>query len=191
MATWEVDLSYECIKVADGRRKGILSDWESWLRNADKLYDRFTDRLEGDSPFDYNEVASVGFLSNAAAMAGYLPMNEYDIFKRGRSDKRTKVLGRADLWFDSGPRCYSFEFKRTRRPVTVGYLGQRLEQAYSDVKCVDRDESHHAAACLLTVAREPDRIDTCRRFADSEVIDAAYRIGPRDQPAFLFFQLRC
>ncbi len=117
-------------------------------------------------------------------------MNEYDVFKRGKSDKRTKVPGRADLWFDTGPRCYSFEVKRTRRPVTVRYLGQRLKQAYSDVERVDRDEYHYAAACLLTVAREPARIETCRRFASEEVIDAAYAIGPRNEPAFLFFQLR-
>lgn len=186
----EVGLSYECIRIADARRTGILSDWEAWLRRADQLYERFTDRLEGDSPFDYHEVASVGFLSNAAAMAGYLPMNEYDVFKRGRSDKRTKVPGRADLWFDTGPRCYSFEFKRTRRPATIGYLGQRLEQAFSDVNCVARDESHYAAACLLTVARDPARIETCRHFAASEMIDVAYTIGPRSEPAFLFFRLR-
>ena len=186
----EVSLSYECIRTGDARRTGILFDWEKWLRSADELYGRFADRLEGDSPFDYHEVASVGFLSNAAAMAGYLPINEYDVFKRGKSDKRTKVRGRADLWFDTGPRCYSFEFKRTRRPVTTGYLGQRLEQAFSDVKCVDRDEYHHAAACLVTVAREPVRIDTCRRFAAGAGIDAAYIIGPRNEPAFLFFRLR-
>lgn len=183
-------MSYECIKIADARRTGILSDWERWLRHADQLYKRFADRLEGDSPFNYHEVASVGFLSNAAAMAGYLPMNEYDVFKRGKSDKRTKVRGRADLWFDTGARCYSFEVKRTRRPVTVRYLGQRLEQAFSDVECVDRDEYHYAAACLLTVAHEQARIETCRRFASERVIDAAYAIGPRNEPAFLFFQLR-
>jgi hypothetical protein len=173
-AAVEVGLSYECIRIADARRTGILSDWEAWLRRADQLYERFTDRLEGDSPFDYHEVASVGFLSNAAAMAGYLPMNEYDVFKRGRSDKRTKVPGRADLWFDTGPRCYSFEFKRTRRPATIGYLRQRLEQAFSDVNCVARDESHYAAACLLTGARSSpyrdlssfccQRNDRCRLY---------------------------
>ena len=179
-------MTYECIKVRDGRRKGILADWEPWLRSADELYGRFIARLDGDSPFDYHEVASVGFLANAAAMAGYLPMNEYDVFKRGKADKRTKVRGRADLWFDAGRRCYSVEFKRTRQPVTTANLQQRLGYAYRDVECVQSD----AAACLVTVAREPKRIELCQRFAKCDDVHLAYAIGPFDQPAFLFFKLK-
>ena len=75
---------------------------------ADKLYNRFLKRI-GESPFYYHEVASVGFLATAAGIAGFLPMNEYEIIKRGSADRRTKGDGRADLWFDGGPRCYSFE----------------------------------------------------------------------------------
>ena len=183
-------MSYECIKVGDGRRTGLIADWEHWLRSADKLYRKFVDRLDGDSPFDYHEVASVGFLANAAAMAGYLPMNEYDVFKQGKSDRRTKKPGRADLWFDVGERCYSMEFKRTRRPQTVAYLSQRLDYAYEDIECVHKDEYHYAAACLVTVAREKKRISVCKQFAESANVDFAYRIGPKTEPAFLFFRLK-
>ena len=183
-------MSYECIKIGDARRTGLISDWEVWLKSADKLYRRFISRLDGDAPFDYHEVASVGFLASAAAMAGFLPINEYDVFKLGKSDKRTKVPGRADLWFDVGSRCYSIEFKRTRRPVTTAYLKQRLDHAFEDIECVHKDEYQFAAACLVTVAREPKRANICRDFANSEHVNFAYRIGPKREPAFLFFRLK-
>lgn len=167
-----------------------MADWENWLKSADKLYRRFVDRLDGDSPFDYHEVASVGFLASAAAMAGFLPMNEYDVVKLEKSDKRVKIPGRADLWFDVGQRCYSIEFKRTRRPVTTAYLEQRLDYAYEDIERVQKDEYHFAAACLVTVAREQKRIEVCRDFAGSGEVDFAYRIGLKKEPAFLFFKLK-
>ncbi|WP_156323702.1 hypothetical protein [Citromicrobium sp. WPS32] len=178
------------IKTADGPKEEILADWDAWMKAASQLYRRFGRRLDGDSPFEYHEVAAVGFLANAAALAGFIPMNEYDVFKRGRDDKRTKVRGRADLWFDAGGRCYSFECKRTRRPVTPHYLGQRLGYAMGDVDCVRDDEYHHAAGCLLTVARDSKRIAACDQFAASDDVDIAYRIGPKAKPAYLFFRLK-
>jgi hypothetical protein len=183
-------MTFKVLKIGDGRRKLLISDWETWLKSADQLYKRFVERLDGDSPFDYHEVASVGFLANAAAMAGYLPMSEYDVFKRGKSDKRVKEPGRADLWFDAGNQCYSFEFKRTRRPVTPAYLEARLDYAYEDIECVHKDEYHYAAACLVTVARDKKRIGVCEDFAQSPEVDFAYQIGPTAEPAFLFFRLK-
>ena len=182
-------MTYECIKFRDRRRKQIASDLEAWLKCADQRYSRFYDRLD-DSPFDYHEVAGVGFLASAAALAGYLPLNEYDVIKRGKSDKRTKVRGRADLWFDAGKRCYSFEFKRTKRPETVHYLNQRLGTAFDDVKCVGNDEHDYSAACLVTVPRENKRIAICETFAEEEYVDFAYRIGPAELQAYLFFQFK-
>ena len=183
-------MTFKVLKIGDGRRKPLIEDWENWLLKADELYKRFSDRLDGDSPFDYHEVASVGFLASAAAMAGFLPVNEYDIFKRGMSDKRTKVSGRADMWFDTGPRCYSIEYKRTVRPVTITYLKDRLQAAYLDIDCVPRDESHYAAACLVTVARQTKRIKTCEAFAQHDSVNFSYQIGPTQTPGFLFFRLR-
>lgn len=182
-------MSFECIKVRDGRRKPVIAHLEKWLRSADKLYARFYDRLD-DSPFDYHEVASVGFLGAAAALAGFLPLNEYDVSKRGKNDKRKKVPGRADLWFDCEDRCYSFEFKRTKRPVTTGYLTDRLDSAFDDVRCIDKGEHDHAAACLVTVPREQSRIATCEAFANEDFVDFAYRIGPKGHEAYLFFRFK-
>lgn len=183
-------MSYTAIKIGDRRRSGIITDWEKWLKKADKLYSRFNDRLGGDSPFDYHEVAAVGFLANAAAMAKFLPMNEYELFKLGKTDKRTKVAGRADLWFDAGSRCYSIEFKKAREPQTLANLKQRLKYAYKDISCIRNDEYHHAAACLVTVARESKRIEICESFASDEIVDFAYRIGPKNEPAYLYLMLK-
>lgn len=157
---------------------------------ADELYLRFHNRLDGDSPLNYHEVATVGFFASSAAMAGYLPMNEYDVFKKGKDAKRTKQRGRADLWFETGKRCYSFEFKRTRRPVTPAYLADRLDIAFNDVGCIHPDEYHYAAGCLITVASDPKRIAVCEEFARTGELDFAFRIGPLGEPAFLFFRLR-
>src|SRR4051794_31988385 len=98
------------IKTRDGRRRGLLRDWDAWMDAADELYLRFV-KLVGESPFTYHEVASVGFLAAAAAMAGFVPLAEYEIVKRAREDKRARVDGRADFWFSSMARSYSFEFK--------------------------------------------------------------------------------
>lgn len=183
-------MAFEELKIGDRRRKPLIADWENWLKQADKLYMRFFERLDSDSPFDYHEVASVGFLACASAMAGFLPMNEYDVFKRWKYDKRIKQRGRADLWFDAGKQCYSFEFKRTRRPVTSAYLSERLDYAYGDIECVQKDEYHYAAACLLTVAKDEKRISVCREFAQNSEVDYAYQIGPASEPGFLFFRIK-
>jgi hypothetical protein len=183
-------MTFACIKASDGRKKGLMSDWKQWLMNADTLYNRLTARL-GDSPFQLHEVASVGFLASAAAMAGFLPVNEYDIVKKGRSDKREKVPGRADLWFDAGIRCYSFEFKRAWAAATSKNLSASLKLGLDDVNCIQHDEYHYAAAGLLAVVSNEDRLPVYLDFAKSDDVDFAYRIGPEGKSgAFIYFKLK-
>lgn len=134
-------MSYELIKCSDGRKHGLLGNWERWLSKADDLYCRFLDRT-GDSPFLYHEVASVGFLASAAAMAGFIPLAEYEIIKRGHDDKRARVDGRADFWFASDDRAYSFEFKRALVAATPSNLSDGLGSAYRDIARIQRDEYH-------------------------------------------------
>ena len=182
-------MTFACLKVSDGRRKGLISDWEQWLRSADDLYMRFLARLE-ESPFSYHEVASVGFLASASAMAGFLPVNEYDIIKRGNADKREKVPGRADLWFDTGDRCYSFEFKRAWFAATPNNLSASLNTALNDIKCVQPDEYHYAAGGLLAFVNDEDRLNTYLEFAEADEVDFSYSIGPEGKnAAFLYFKL--
>ncbi len=183
-------MAYKCLKRCDGRLRGLISDWDAWMVSADEQYARFLSRL-GESPFVYHEVASVGFLANAAACAGFLPVNEYDIIKLGKNDKRTKVPGRADLWFDTGPRCYSLEFKRAWLAATPKNLLDSLNQAYDDIECVQNDESHYASAGLLAAVRDSHRTEKYEAFAASDEVDLAYHIGPEgENGAYIFFKLK-
>ncbi len=177
------------LKLCDGRKRSLIQDWEAWLTAADDLYIRFFERT-GDSPFYYHEVASVGFLASAAAIAGFIPLNEYEIIKKGAADKRTRGDGRADLWFDSGRRCYSFEAKRAYLSATMKNLAEVMYSAHKDVACIDRNEYHDAAGLLIARVRDSHREDTYLRFAESDAVDLAYRIGPEGaEGAYLYFKL--
>jgi hypothetical protein len=180
---------YKCLKAGDGRLHGLRADWDAWLREAEKLYGRFEDRV-GESPFYYHEVAAVGFLASAAAMAGFVPLAEYEVIKRGRTDKRAKVDGRADLWFSSGQRSYSFEFKRARALATPKNLLDRLNRAEHDVARIPREEYHYAAGGLIALVTDERRMDVYTSFARREDVCIAYRVGPeREGCAFLYFRL--
>jgi hypothetical protein len=173
----------------DGRRHGLIEDWDRWLSKADKLYERFLDQV-GVSPFYFNEVASSGFLASAAAVAGFVPLSEYEIDKRSKVDRRVKVHGRADLWFSSRKRAYSFELKRAWLSATVVNLTTVLQEAVKDIKCIPKGEYHYAAAGLITRVRDAGRKSTYEAFAESGDVDLAYRIGPDGEDgAYLFFKL--
>jgi hypothetical protein len=182
-------MSFERLKCSDGRMRGLLADWERWLIKADNLYCRFLARI-GDSPFLYHEVASVGFLASAAAMAGFIPLAEYEVVKRRAQDKRARVDGRADFWFCSDDRAYSFEFKRAHVAATPANLSETLTRAYHDIARIQRDEYHYAAGGLIARVRDEHRLETYLGFAEHDDVDLAYRIGPKGQDgAFLFFKL--
>ena len=184
-------MTFERLKVSDGRLRGLVSDWDAWLEQAHVLYLRFLDRV-GDSPFLYHEVASVGFLASAAAMAGFTPLAEYEVVKRGREDKRARVDGRADFWFSSGPRAYSFEFKRANVAATARNLAAVMRSSSNDIACIQREEYHYAAGGQIARVRDTDRIKTYVEFAKSDMVDLAYHLGPDGKDgAFLFFKLAC
>lgn len=187
----EIDMVFEVLRRGDGRRRGLTGDWNAWLEQADALYDRFLGRV-GESPFAYHEVASSGFLASAAALAGFIPLAEYEIIKRGKVDRRTRADGRADLWFASPGRAYSFELKRALLSATLGNLAAGLHAAVDDVSCIPREEYHYAAGLLVTRVRDVEREPVYRAFAASDRVDAAYRIGPDgENGAYLFFRLTC
>lgn len=182
-------MSLEVLKLGDCRQRGLVTDWGRWLRQADKLYERFVSRV-GESPFYFHEVASTGFLASAAALAGFVPLAEYEIVKRAKADRRVKVDGRADLWFSAGQRAYSFELKRAWPSATPGNLAATLVAATDDIACIPRDEYHYAAGLLITRIRDVHRESIYRAFADTAAVDHAYRIGPAgENGAYLFFKL--
>lgn len=73
---------YETIKSGDQRFKSIARDWSPWLQEVGHLYNRYMAE-EYPSPFSLHEQATVGLLVSAAARAGYLNYNEYELSKRG------------------------------------------------------------------------------------------------------------
>ena len=182
-------LALEVLKRGDGRKRGLIADWDSWLTHADDLYGRFLSRV-GESPFYFHEVASSGFLASAAAMAGFVSLSEYEIIKRGRADRRVKVDGRADLWFSTRERAYSFELKRAWLAATAANLSAALNEAVADIARIPRDEYHEAAGLLITRVRDVHRTPTYEGFATSDNVDLAYRMGPSgSHAAYLFFKL--
>lgn len=184
-------MALELLKRGDGRRQGLITDWNLWLSHADKLYDRFLTRV-GESPFYFHEVASSGFLASAAALAGFVPLAEYEIVKRAKPDRRVKVDGRADLWFSTPERAYSFELKRAWLAATPANLASSLEAAADDIACIPREEYHYAAGVLITRVRDAHREPTYKAFAATDAVDLAYRIGPPgENGAYLFFKLTC
>lgn len=184
-------LALKVLKRGDGRRRGLIADWDQWMTQADELYTGFFERI-GESPFTYHEVASAGFLASAAALAGFIPLAEYEIVKRGRADRRTKADGRADLWFASPERAYSFELKRAWLAATPANLRERLAAAADDIACIPREEYHYAAGLLLAKVRDIHRVPVYEAMARSDAVDLAYRIGPDGQEgAYLYFKLAC
>lgn len=182
-------MSFECLK-ADNRRKSLIEDWERWLREADKIYARYLDEI-GDSPFTFNEISAVGFLSAAAARVGYLSLHEYECIKRDQSDRRVKKAGRADLWLNAAHKSYSFEFKRALYAATMKNLEATLSRARDDIKVIDKSEPHYASGVVLAYVRDEERVERFEKFAQHESVDFAYRIGPKGfQGGYLYFSVK-
>ena len=92
-------------------------------------------------------------------MAGFIPLAEYEIVKRGHADKRARVDRRADFWFASEDRAYSFEFKGARVTAASANMSDALGSAYRDIARIQRDEYHYAAGGLIARVRDEHRMD--------------------------------
>lgn len=182
-------MTLEILNRGDERRHGVLADTETWLGAADDLYTPFLRRV-GQSPFYFHEVACAGFLASAAAVAGFIPLTEYAVVKREKGDLRRKYDGRADLWFASPKRAFSFELKRASAAATAGNLRTRLADAAHEIRCIPTDEYNHAAGLLLTWVRDPHREPVYQSFAEQPEVDFACRMGPPgENGAYLYFRL--
>jgi hypothetical protein len=176
-------------RVGDGRRKALNTDWDQWMEAADDLYLRFLKRV-GVSPFWFHEVASAGFLASSAALAGFIPVAEYEITKAAADEAGVEGNGRADLWFASSTKAYSFELKRAWLAATEANLRAQMQAAYDDVARIPREEFHYASGLLVTRVRDPEREPIYEAFGQSEDVDLAWRIGPAGEDgAWLFFRL--
>ena len=114
-------------------------------------------------PFHDNENAAVGALVGGAVRAGFLPLTEYRLKKRGWHDGRTWADGRADLWFAADGDACSFEFKKTRflRQKSVeGELWDRLYWADRDICRVPKKEFDYAfSGVIAPLENSADRSD--------------------------------
>jgi hypothetical protein len=185
-------VSLSCLK-SDKRRSRLCTHWERWLTEADKLYAVHLRELD-ESPFAYHEVAAVGFLTSAAARAGFLTLNEYEIEKTRRTGQRGRppgYQGRADLWMRRNGLDYSFEFKRALYAATSKNLSKVLSIVRQDIAAVPADECHYAAAGLIAYAKYADRDRTYVDFCDHDDVHFAYRIGPtRHRGAYIYFWIK-
>ena len=182
-------MAFECVKPGDKRRRGLLADWETWLTAADGLCNRF------DSEWDthvlgQHEVSVASFLACAAARVGSLAMTEYDIDKIDPEDRRKKKRGRADLWFASDQKSYSFECKRAWYRSGHKRFDQMLQKAKQDIGCIPATESSHPAGLLVGYVSENSLEERFREYAYHDEVDIAYRIGPDGAGGgYLYFSL--
>ena len=182
-------MAFECLKF-DARRRTVVRHWNSWLREADRWYCRYVRQVD-ESPFDFHEVAAVGFLSCAAARANFVTLNEYQLVKISQTDRRKRVPGRADLWMMKGGVEYSLEFKRAWYDATQSNLEDMLQTVRGDISAVPDDECHHAAAGLIAHVSDQERVQTYVDFCRNPKVHMAYRIGPKRQHgAFLYFSFK-
>ena len=132
----------------DGRHKDRVV-FERWLEQTTAVVNDLSSWGEGYYPFHDNELAGVSLLIAGAARAGFAPIAEYKLRKRGKKDKRTRTDGRADLWFLCKDRGYSFEFKRGWEDTNLLELRCRMASAYADIERVPIDEADHRYAGVI------------------------------------------
>jgi hypothetical protein len=165
----------ERIKSSFRKNSLILSDFDQWLYEVDRLYSRYFKRFNC-SPFEFHEVSCVGMMACGAAVAGYLPQMEYEIEKNS-DQKASYDNGRADLWFQSSRACYSFEFKRAFYSSTACRLQKMLDVAKSDIKKIKIEESDYQFAVLICFVQSIKRLEIIKSFIETCDCDIVYRIG--------------
>ncbi len=180
---------YETIKSGDQRFKSIARDWSPWLQEIGHLYNRYIAE-QYPSPFSLHEQATVGLLVSAAARAGYLNYNEYELSNKGPDDKRRRVPGRADFWMECNGRAYSFEVKRAYLDTSSAKLKRMMQAAIADARCICDDECDRAVGLLVAYMNgdtDPETYETCIATTD---VHRAYRFGPRGNGGcYLLFTL--
>ncbi len=123
--------------------------WQEWLNEAARLAARFSQELDGDDPFAYNEAASVSLLTAAAVQAGMLALAEFAGKKSAAHDRRRRAHGRHDFWMLSDELGWAIEFKQLFSPVTPLRLRSRMDQAHECARRIQPAECDRAVAGLI------------------------------------------
>ena len=177
------------IKECDGRKRGLIDDWNRWLVAADQLYMRMLNE-ENIYPIAQHEVSISGFLASSAALAGFLPLMEYETLKKDKNSVDGYRNGRADLWFSSGHRTYSFEIKRAFYQSNINKLKSVMNLVIKDTGFIDDNEAGYFCACVMAYVSDEKYINVFEEFSRDENVTSAYRIGPSGAGcAYIYFNI--
>lgn len=180
-------MSFEVLKQNDRLYSHIADPWREWMRHSHEFYMRFVLMLGGNSPLKHHKSTCAGFFANSAALAGYLPVLDVGLLGPFWPDSHYSGKFKADFCFYSGEHFFAFKVRRAGRPTGLAYLERQLHHA------LDRltpNSSAGAAGCLAIVVEDSKGIKCCEDFVHSDLVDFAYRIGPLNEPAFVFFRLK-
>ncbi|WP_438725677.1 hypothetical protein ACR9YC_06915 [Parasphingorhabdus sp. DH2-15] len=171
---------------SDGRTE-LYKDFLPLLEKTDSFHRRFLKEWE-ISPFAFTEQTVVGAFVWSAGSLGLYCLNEYQVLKSKKPNKKPKLNGRADFWIDFGERNYSLEFKRAKQVANFNNLRKKLNIAIEDISKVDTDEHLRACAILSAYAEDDKKNAIYEKFAEEDDIDLAVRIGkPKGEGVYLYF----
>lgn len=181
--------------VGDGRTRHA-KHWSKWLQYVPRIRSKFGRWHENLDPFHSNETASVAFLANAAAKAGYLALTEYVTFKRHASRGRPFRHGRCDLWMGDTVSEFSWAFEVKQHfassRIRQDTFDNWLKHAHDDAKSVDRNEADDRVGCLImvpgeTALQDPHYSDHFDMVCSSS--DFAFRVGGGMSTVWLAFKV--
>lgn len=145
-------MALECL-IGD-RRTAQFKSWDKWMQAVDGLRDEWLNVLE-DDPLGYNEVAAMSLLATAAVKINWLALAEFTTVKLGKSDRRTKASGRADLWAFDQQSEHSWSIEAKHGWITSASRGRlqtkRIEGAISDALCIRRGQARQKIALVVTL----------------------------------------
>lgn len=177
-------------KGARWRKGSHYSVLNRWLDHSAALATELLDYSGQIHPFHDNENSAVGLLVAGAARAGFLPLTEYRLRKRSWHDGRKWQGGRADLWFCTAGKAYSFEFKYAKATTTRANLEWKMYWADRDIARVPRSESDHAFSGVIAPIGPGSRDNMHERFATE--VDFWCVLSATDAfTTYLFFNQKC
>ncbi len=166
-----------------------FSMFEAWHKSADSLYNEFVSAEENFDPFNFNEVASVSFLTAAAGRAGFAPIMESTLVKSHVDDKGHKRdwKGRSDLLIFANQKRYAFEFKTCWRNPKEVQIVKCLELAKNDILASKTGEGVTSYAAIVTSFSNEDAFARCEAF---ELASFSFSVMKRNEfhGGFFYFK---
>ena len=167
--------------IKGDRRSKEYSSWQRWLSAAAELQSDWHLTSPEDSPFAYNETASVSFLCCAAGRAGYVALTDYRV-------EKLLGQGRCDMWLYDRRYEWAFEFKQL---MLYGVPRTRVQKKWNEaLQCANdlkKDDGVKRVAGIIlstywsTQEKQQRCYDSIINFALSES-DFAWELNPLEVP---------